>query len=99
MQYSLLKQYKLKNLLIKKKQNYIGPAKARDDGNKISVSRETNHQAIYAALKATAERYGTKITVTGSDEFREKLIMVAAVSRLQITFSDPVLETQTSGKN
>lgn len=75
-----------------------GKAAVRDDGNKISVSRETNHQAIYAALKATAERYGTKITVTGSDEFREKLITVAAVSRLQITFSDPVLETKRQEK-
>jgi len=44
------------------------------------------------ALQMAMERYGDRITVNGTERFKEQVIHAAAASQLPITFSDPALE-------
>ena len=72
----------------------VGNAVIRDDGIRLAVSRKTTDAGLEAALRMAIERYGTRLTVTGSDEFKEKIATVAAAKRLPVTFADAALEKQ-----
>ncbi len=44
------------------------------------------------ALRLAAERYGDRITVNGTVEFKAQAIRAAVDGKLAITFADPALE-------
>ncbi|MDX6018613.1 TraI/MobA(P) family conjugative relaxase [Shewanella indica] len=69
-----------------------GKSAVRDDGDKLQVSREATEDGLVAALRLTSERYGNRITVNGTVEFKAQIIRAAVVARLPITFADPELE-------
>ncbi|PKO39797.1 MAG: conjugal transfer protein TrbI [Betaproteobacteria bacterium HGW-Betaproteobacteria-6] len=69
-----------------------GRSAVRDDGDRLQVSREADRDGVQAALRMAMEKYGERITVTGSPEFKAQIIRVAADAQLQITFTDPGLE-------
>ncbi|MFA7523204.1 MAG: TraI/MobA(P) family conjugative relaxase [Halothiobacillaceae bacterium] len=69
-----------------------GQTAVRDDGAKLQVSRENDQRGLQAALRMAAERYGSRITVTGDAEFKARIIHAAVDGRLSITFADPGLE-------
>lgn len=69
-----------------------GQTAVRDDGDKLQVSRENDQRGLQAALRMAAERYGSRITVTGNAEFKARIIHAAVDGRLSITFADPGLE-------
>lgn len=64
----------------------------RDDGKQLQVSRGADVGGIEAALKLAIEKYGTKLTINGSPEFKAQVIHVATKSQLTITFADESLE-------
>ncbi len=70
----------------------LGGSAIRDDGDKLKVSKEVTKEGLDAALRLVMERYGNKITVTGSVDFKAKIIQAAVTAKLQITFADAVLE-------
>jgi len=69
-----------------------GLSAVRDDGDRLQVSREADRDGVQAALRMAMEKYGERITVTGSPEFKAQIIRVAADAQLPITFTDPGLE-------
>ncbi|MCG7988211.1 MAG: relaxase/mobilization nuclease domain-containing protein [Candidatus Thiodiazotropha weberae] len=69
-----------------------GTSAVRDDGDKLQVSRQATGQTVAAALRMTMERYGNRIIVNGSPEFKAQAIQSAVDSQLPITFADPGLE-------
>jgi hypothetical protein len=69
-----------------------GMSTIRDDGDKLQVSRETNSEGLQAALRLAMERYGERITVNGTAEFKAQIVRAAADSQLPIIFDDPGLE-------
>lgn len=69
-----------------------GLSAVRDDGDRLQVSRETDRDGVQAALRMAREKYGERITVTGSPEFKAQIIRVAADAQLPVTFTDPTLE-------
>jgi hypothetical protein len=69
-----------------------GQTAVRDDGDKLQVSRANDQRGLQAALRMAAERYGSRITVTGDAEFKARIIHAAVDGRLSITFADPGLE-------
>jgi len=69
-----------------------GAAAVRDDGDRLQVSREVTRESLQAALRLARERYGDRITVNGSAEFKALIVRAAADSKLPITFADPGLE-------
>jgi hypothetical protein len=72
----------------------VGNAAIRDDGVKFAVSRGVSEVGLEAALRMAMERYGHRLTVTGSDEFKERIATVAAFKRLRVSFVEPTVESR-----
>lgn len=69
-----------------------GSSAVRDDGERLQVSRGANQEAVKEVLLMAVKRYGNQITVTGSNEFKVRVIRAAVSMRLPITFTDPSME-------
>ncbi len=63
-----------------------------DDGKLLRVGQGTSLEGLETALRIAKERFGNKIAVNGSAEFRELVAKAAAETRLKIEFDDPDLE-------
>ena len=72
----------------------MGGSAVRDDGALFKVSRGATNDALEAALRLATERYGQRISVNGTSEFKEQITQVAAGRGLNIIFSDRALETR-----
>ena len=70
----------------------VGTTSVRDDGNKLNVSRGATQEGLQAALRMAMECYGERITVNGTDVFKEQIAQAATTAKLPITFADAVLE-------
>jgi hypothetical protein len=70
----------------------VGASAIRDDGDKLQVSRGATQDGLEAALRMAMARYGDRITVKGSAEFKESIAHAAATADLPITFDDAALE-------
>jgi hypothetical protein len=70
----------------------VGASAIRDDGDKLQVSRGATQDGLAAALRMAMARYGNRITVKGSAEFKESIAHAAATANLPITFDDAALE-------
>ncbi len=70
----------------------VGASAIRDDGGTLKVSKDATKDGMEAALRMAMERYGNKITVTGSIDFKAKIIQAAVTAKLPITFADASLE-------
>lgn len=71
---------------------HVGGASIRDDGAHLHVSHGAGLDAIDAALHIALERYGQRIQVAGSDEFKTRVVAAAVRSVLPVTFADAALE-------
>lgn len=69
-----------------------GNTSIRDDGDKLKVSRGADQAGLQVALLLAMERYGDRITVSGTAIFKEEIAMAAAAARLPISFDDADLE-------
>ena len=72
----------------------IGMSAVRDDGDRLQVSREATREGLQAALRLAQQRYGNRITVNGTVEFKAQIIRAAVESQLPITFADSALESR-----
>jgi hypothetical protein len=70
----------------------IGASAIRDDGARLAVSRGATEEGLQAAMRMAIQRYGTRLTVNGSDDFKAQIASVAAKTRLPVTFADVALE-------
>lgn len=66
----------------------------RDDGDKLKVSRGSSADGLEVALRMAMERYGSTITVSGSAEFKARIVRTAVDAGIPLVFADPVLERQ-----
>lgn len=69
-----------------------GQSAVRDDGDRLQVSTGADRAGVLEALRLAAERYGDRITVNGTAEFKAQAIRAAVDGKLTITFADPALE-------
>lgn len=69
-----------------------GRCAVRDDGDRLQVSRDTTQEGVQQALRLAVERYGDRIRVDGTVEFKARVIRAAVDLRLPLTFDDPALE-------
>lgn len=67
-------------------------ASVRDDGERLAVEGRASDETLKVALQLTAQRYGARITVGGTEEFKEAVLRAAVEHDVQITFSDEGLE-------
>lgn len=71
---------------------HVGPGAVRDEGKLLRVSRGADHIVMQSALRMAAERFGHRITVNGSEAFKEQIVAAAASVNFSITFDDEALE-------
>jgi hypothetical protein len=71
-----------------------GSSAVRDDGERLAVSSQADRAGVAAALRLAMERYGERITVSGSVAFKAAVIRAAVDAQLPITFADPALESR-----
>lgn len=71
-----------------------GSSAVRDDGERLAVSSQADCAGVAAALRLAMERYGERITVGGSVEFKAAVVRAAVDAQLPITFADPALESR-----
>ena len=69
-----------------------GSSAIRDDGDRLQVARGTDWQGLDAALRLAVQRYGDRLTVSGTDDFKRRVVAAAAAAALPLTFSDAALE-------
>jgi hypothetical protein len=70
----------------------FGASAIRDEGEALRVSTGADQVAVQAALRIAIERFGSIITVRGSDSFKEKIVIAAAAGDIPVAFSDRALE-------
>ncbi|MCW3202186.1 relaxase/mobilization nuclease domain-containing protein [Morganella morganii] len=56
-----------------------GSSAVRDDGERLAVSSQADRAGVAAALRLAMERYGERITVSGSVEFKAAVIRAASM--------------------
>ncbi|CDM24645.1 IncP-type DNA relaxase TraI [Castellaniella defragrans 65Phen] len=71
-----------------------GSSAVRDDGERLAVSSQSDRAGVAAALRLAMERYGERITVSGSVAFKAAVIRAAVDAQLPITFADSALESR-----
>lgn len=69
-----------------------GKTAVRDDGARLNVSRGADQAGLAAALRMAAQRYGPAIAVTGSTDFKTRIVQAAVIAAVPIRFADPALE-------
>ncbi|MGX9221688.1 TraI/MobA(P) family conjugative relaxase [Massilia varians] len=70
----------------------VGASAVRDEGDSLRVSRGASKEAMQVALQMALERFGHRITVRGSDSFKEQIAIAAAGAHLPVVFDDLALE-------
>ncbi len=70
-----------------------GHAVLRDEGQHVAVLDQNSEEAIAAGLLLAREKFGSKLTLTGSQEFQRRVVEVAVAQGIQVKFVDPQLET------
>jgi len=70
----------------------FGASVVRDDGARLDVARGASGAELEAALRLAMARYGSRISVTGSDQFKEHIARAAAAAHLSVSFDDDALE-------
>lgn len=79
-----------------KKGTYVlrGKDAIKDDGKQLKLAEKADRETFREALVLAAQKYGNQITLTGSPLFKAQAVQAAVDSKLQITFTDPVLEAK-----
>ncbi|MFU8797093.1 MAG: TraI/MobA(P) family conjugative relaxase [Gammaproteobacteria bacterium] len=73
---------------------HVGASAVRDDGDRLSVARGSTQEGLEVALRMAMRRYGERITVNGTAEFKEKIVQVAIAFKLPVVFNDAELENR-----
>jgi hypothetical protein len=73
---------------------HVGSTAVRDDGDQLKVSRGADRAGLQNALRLAVVRYGDRIAVNGSADFKERIAQAAATAKLPVSFTDQVLESR-----
>ena len=66
-----------------------GSSAVRDDGERLAVSSQADRAGVAAALRLAMERYGERITVSGSGGVQGAVVPAGLGGQLPITFARP----------
>jgi hypothetical protein len=70
----------------------VGATAIRDGGDNLEVAKGASQADLQEALALATRRYGERLTVNGSAEFKAQVVRAATSAKLAITFDDPALE-------
>lgn len=66
----------------------------RDYGKCLKITKGRGSTAIKELLEASVKKFGAKITVNGSDKFKEDVLNVAIKEKMNVRFADKKMETK-----
>lgn len=66
----------------------------RDEGRALRVSDEFTPETLARTLAAARERWGRSLRIQGSTEFKAHANLAAVKAGLDVTFTDPVMESR-----
>lgn len=66
----------------------IGESAVRDDGKFLEISRNAPPQNLEILLRMAVQRYGSCLSVNGSEQFKKRIIYTAVKARINVTFDD-----------
>lgn len=64
----------------------------RDTGRLVAVLQPESASSIEAGLKLAAQKFGSKLTLTGPPEFQRRVVEVAVKNGMGVTFADKEME-------
>lgn len=64
----------------------------KDSGIALQVSDQFNEKLIKETLMLAQKRYGQRIRITGTEEFKASVLIVAVTNKMNIEFTDPEIE-------
>ncbi|WP_324170068.1 TraI/MobA(P) family conjugative relaxase [Gilliamella sp. B2894] len=70
----------------------VAASKLIDEGNKLSVAKGVTNNGLYAAILMAIYKYGNNLNLSGTDEFKSKVIDIVVSKKINITFNDPNIE-------
>lgn len=71
---------------------FDGLAVMKDEGRRLKILQATNPDVIEEALMLAKAKFGNKLTLTGSDEFKRQSVQIAVEKGLGVNFTDPKLQ-------
>jgi len=74
-----------------------GHAMFRDEGKNIALLDLRSDEGIAAALATAQQKFGSKLTLTGSPEAQRRIVEVAVAQGLSVKFADKKLEEYRLG--
>lgn len=74
-------------VIFKTKHGYV-----RDDGTRLTFSKQITDEALLFALKQTLSKQGKHISLTGSSSFQERVAKLAGKEGVDVIFVNPALE-------
>jgi|GEM_PF-4586502 len=66
----------------------------RDTGRHLSLGKAVEDSAVEAALDLAMTKFGGKLDINGSDDFKEAVVRIAARRKMPIRFDDRKMERQ-----
>lgn len=70
-----------------------GKEAVRDTGKRIDVIDRNNDNHMQVALNLAVQRFGNKLELSGSDEFKKKAVEFAVANNMRVTFKDQFSES------
>ncbi|GBL45075.1 hypothetical protein SFMTTN_0879 [Sulfuriferula multivorans] len=69
-----------------------GQAALTDTGQVVKVLQSTDRDVIETALRLAQAKFGEKLSIHGSAEFKLRVVEIAVQKNMRVVFVDPVLE-------
>lgn len=69
-----------------------GKVALTDTGQVVKVLQSTDRDVIETALRLAQAKFGEKLSVNGSAEFKQRIVEIAVQKNMRVVFVDPVLE-------
>jgi hypothetical protein len=64
----------------------------KDEGKSVRVLQASDTNVIEEGLRLAQAKFGKRITLHGSDEFKRRAVAIVVEKNMQIEFSDPILQ-------
>lgn len=64
----------------------------KDSGSALQISDQFNEKLVKETLMLAQKRYGNKVRITGSEDFKASVLIVAVTNKMDLEFLDPEME-------
>lgn len=64
----------------------------KDNGRRVEVLQQDSADVIEEGLMLAKAKFGKKLTLTGTEEFKRRTVQVAVEKGMQVEFTDPALQ-------